>query len=48
MDARAALDSIYEYIKAKKDSDMMDDIMDGEPNPNLDRIAERFAKALNA
>ncbi|MGH3651508.1 hypothetical protein [Glutamicibacter sp.] len=48
MNAREVLDSIHEYIKAKDDSDMMDDIADGQPNPNLERIAEKFAKALTA
>ncbi|WIV42598.1 hypothetical protein [Glutamicibacter nicotianae] len=47
MDSRAALDSIYEYITAKRDADTMADFeSDDSPHPNLERIAKKFAEAM--
>lgn len=47
MDARKALDAIYEYIKAKDSSDFLADYHDGEASPSkLDEIASKFADAV--
>lgn len=49
MDARAALDSIYEYVNAKRDADTMSSFNDDDsPHPELERIAAKFARAIES
>lgn len=49
MDARATLDAIYEYIKAKDSQDLLADYQDdNETTSPLLGIVEKFEKAFKA
>ena len=49
MDARAALDAIYEYVKTKGDAEMMSNFDDDtSDHPKLAQIAKKFEEALRS
>jgi len=49
LDARAALDAIYEYVKAKDDAEQMADFDGGfNDHPKLESIASRFETILKS
>lgn len=49
MNAHAALDAIYEYVKAKDSQDLLADFQDdNETTSPLEAIVEKFEEALKA